>query len=129
MARTKSIAAKRHRKIKSLARGFKQARRTRVSAAKEALLHAGKYAYIGRRLRKRNMRSLWIVRLNAAAREHGMSYSKFIKALSVSKIEIDRKILADIAVRDKEAFAAIVAKVKENYDEKIPEKKSALSAE
>lgn len=128
MARTKSPAAKRHRKIKSLARGFKQARRTRVSAAKEALLHAGKYAYVGRRLRKRNMRSIWIVRLNAATREHGMSYSKFIKALSLSKIEIDRKILADIAVRDKEAFALIVEKAKENYAEASKETKTSGSS-
>lgn len=71
-------------------------------------MHAGQYAYIGRRLRKRDLRSLWIIRLNAAVREHGMSYSKFVSALKNAKIEIDRKILADIAARDPEAFKAIV---------------------
>lgn len=112
MPRVKSIAAKRHRKELSQARGFKNAARKRVKAAKEALRHAGKYAYIGRKLRKRDMRSLWIVRLNAAVREHGASYSKFIKGLKSANIQIDRKILADIAVADKEAFAQIVEKTK-----------------
>jgi large subunit ribosomal protein L20 len=111
MARTKSITARRHRKIKKAARGFKQARRTRVKVAKEALLHAGQYAYIGRKLRKRNLRSLWIIRLNAAVREHGISYSEFIKGLKDAQIEIDRKILADIAVADPEALKEIVGKV------------------
>ena len=78
MPRTKSISAKRHRKVKKAAKGFKQARRIRVKSAKEALLHSGQYAYIGRKLRRRDLRSLWIVRLNAAVREHGMNYSKFI---------------------------------------------------
>jgi large subunit ribosomal protein L20 len=112
MARTKSIAARRHRKIKSAARGFKQARRTRVKAAKEALMHAGQYAYHGRKLRKRDMRALWIMRINAAAREQGLSYSKLISKLKTAKVEIDRKILSDIAVNDPEAFKEIVSKVK-----------------
>lgn len=111
MARTKSKAAVRHRKIKSAARGFKQARRTRVKAAKEALLHAGKYAYAGRKKRKRDLRSLWIMRLNAAVREHGLSYSKFINGLKKAKIELDRKVLSDIAVRDPEAFKEIITKL------------------
>ena len=112
MTRSKSIAIRRHRKIKKQARGFKQARRTRVKAAKEAILHAGQYAYIGRKLRKRNFRSLWILRLNAAARKHGLSYSKLINGLKKSKIEIDRKILADIAVNDPETFKQIVDNIK-----------------
>ena len=112
MARTKSIAAKRHRKVKLQVRGYKHSARTRVKAAKEALLHAGKYAYVGRKLRKRDMRSLWITRLNAAAREHGLSYSKFIQGLKKAKIEIDRKILSDIAIHDKEAFKEIVSRIK-----------------
>lgn len=112
MARTKSIARRRHRKIKSAARGFKHARSRRVKAAKEALLHAGQYAFVGRKLKKRDLRSLWITRLNAAVREHGMSYSKFIKALKDKKIELDRKILADIAVSDPNTFAKIVDEVK-----------------
>lgn len=112
MARVKSIARRRHKKIKLAARGFKQARRTRVKAAKEALMHAGQYAYAGRKLRRRDLRSLWILRLNAAAREHGISYSKFINSLKAAKIEIDRKILSDIAVTDPEAFKEIVNRVK-----------------
>lgn len=112
MPRAKSLAARKHRKIKKLAKGFKQARRTRVKAAKEAILHAGQYAYIGRKLRKRNLRRLWITRLNAALRQHGLSYSKFISALKREKIEIDRKILAEIAVKDPKTFEKIVAEVK-----------------
>lgn len=112
MARVKSIASRKHRKLLKLARGFKQARRTRIQTAKEAILHAGQYAYVGRRLRKRDLRSLWILRLNAAVREHGMNYSKFIFALKKSKIELDRKILADIAATDRQTFKQIVDSVK-----------------
>ena len=112
MTRVKSIAARRHRKIKSAARGFSQSRRRRVKAAKEALLHAGQYAYAGRKLRKRDLRSVWIKRLNAAVREHGLSYSRFISALKKNNIELDRKILADIAVTDPDTFAKIVSDVK-----------------
>ena len=112
MPRSKSIAARRHRKIKKQARGFTQARRKRIKAAKEAILHAGQYAYIGRKLRKRNLRSLWILRLNAAARKHGLSYSKLINGLKKAKIEIDRKILADIAVNDPKTFENIISEIK-----------------
>lgn len=112
MPRTKSPAARRHRKIRKEARGFKQARRRRVKVAKEALLHAGQYAYVGRKLRKRDIRSLWIVRLNAAAREHGLSYNKLIAGLKKANIELDRKILADIAVNDPATFEKIISEVK-----------------
>lgn len=112
MPRTKSIAARRHRKIKKAARGFKHAARKRVKVAKESLLHAGQYAYIGRKLRKRNFRRLWIVRLNAAAREHGLTYNKLINGLQKKNIELDRKILADIAARDPKTFEKIVAEIK-----------------
>lgn len=112
MTRAKSISARNHRKTRSAARGFKHARSRRVKSAKEALLHAGQYAYHGRKLKKRNLRSLWIVRLNAAVREHEMNYSGFIKALKDKKIELDRKILAEIAVKDPKTFAEIVKKVK-----------------
>lgn len=94
------------------AKGFKQARRTRIQTAKEAVLHAGAYAYRGRKLRKRDLRSLWITRVNAAVREDGLSYSKFIAGLKKSKIEIDRKILADIAVSDPATFTKIISEVK-----------------
>ena len=112
MPRSKSIAARRHRKIKSAARGFKHARSRRIRAAKEALLHAGQYAFIGRKLKRRDLRRLWITRLNAAARENGMSYSKLIAGLKAKKIELDRKILSDIAVHDAETFKKIVSGLK-----------------
>lgn len=112
MARTKSVAARRHRKVQKLAKGFKQARGKRYGAAKEATLHAGAYAYHGRKLRKRNIRSLWIKRLNAAARENGLTYGKLIAGLKEKKIELDRKILADIAVTDPETFAKIISEIK-----------------
>lgn len=110
--RVKSISARRHRKILKAARGFKQARRRRIQTAKEALVHAGAYAYHGRKLRKRDLRSLWIVRVNAAVKAEGLSYSKFIDGLKKSKIEIDRKILADLAVSDPDTFTKIVSEVK-----------------
>lgn len=75
-------------------------------------MHAGQYAYNSRRLKKRDFRKLWIIRLNAAVREHGLSYSKFIKALKEKKIELDRKILADIAVNDPDTFEKIAKEVK-----------------
>ena len=112
MSRVKSIAARRHRKIKQKVRGFNAARRRRVKAGKEALLHAGQYAYIGRKLRKRNLRALWIKRLNAASRKSGLSYSKLIALLIKSKVEIDRKILSDIAVSDPATFEKIISEVK-----------------
>lgn len=112
MPRTKSIAARRHRKIKKAAKGYKHAARKRVKVAKEAILHAGQYAYVGRKLRKRDLRRLWIVRLNAAAREHGLTYNKLVAGLKKAKIELDRKTLADIAVNDPETFKEIVSQVK-----------------
>jgi len=110
--RVKSISARKHRKILKAAKGFKQARRRRIKAAMEAVMHAGAYAYHGRKLRKRDLRSLWVTRINAAVRENGLSYSKFTAGLKKSKIEIDRKILADIAVSDPTTFRAIVDAVK-----------------
>ena len=106
--RVKSISARRHRKVLKAAKGFRQARRTRIQTAKEAVLHAGAYAYHGRKLKKRNLRSLWIVRMNAALREVGVSYSKFISALKKEKIEIDRKILSEVASSDPETFKKVV---------------------
>src|SRR3989304_6203067 len=112
MARVKSTSSIRHRKFLKRAKGFKQARRVRIQVAKEALLHAGAYAYHGRKLKKRDLRNLWIIRLNAAVREEGLSYSKFIASLKRAKIELDRKILADIAVNDPNTFKKIVEIVK-----------------
>src|SRR3990167_6899217 len=111
MARVKSPASRKHREVLKRAKGFRQPRSSRFKVAQEAVLHAGQHAYIGRKNRKRDLRSLWIVRLNTAVREHGLSYSKFMAALKKEKIEIDRKILADIAVSDPATFKEIVSKV------------------
>ena len=108
MARVKSTAGRKHRVMLGRAKGFKQARRRRIQTAKEALLHAGQYAYEGRKNKKRDLRRLWIVRLNAAVREQGLSYSKFIAFLKKEKIEIDRKILSDIATKNPATFKKIV---------------------
>jgi large subunit ribosomal protein L20 len=90
------------------AKGFKQARHSRIQVAKEALLHAGAYAYMGRKLKKRDLRALWITRISGSVKDLGLSYSRFIAGLKKEKIEIDRKILSDIATRDSETFKKIV---------------------
>lgn len=109
--RVKTLASKKHRKIRAATKGYRHARRRRVGAGKEAIMHAGHYAYVGRKLRKRDLRSLWITRISAATKEAGMSYSRFINALKSAKIEVDRKILAEIAVKDINSFKKIVEKV------------------
>ena len=111
MARVKSTASRKHRKVLKQAKGFRQSRSSRFKVAQEAVLHAGAYAFAGRKNKKRDLRSLWIVRLNAAVREHGLSYSRFVALLKKEKIEIDRKILAEIAVQDPATFNEIVSKV------------------
>lgn len=110
--RIKSISARGHRKTLKAAKGFKQARRTRIQTANEAVLHAGAYAYHGRKLKKRDLRSLWITRINALLKQNGVSYSKFIAGMKKEKIEIDRKILSDIATKDPETFKKIVAEIR-----------------
>jgi large subunit ribosomal protein L20 len=114
MARVKRgvTARARHKKVLKKAKGYYGARSRVFRAAKQAVIKAGQYAYQGRKQKKRQFRSLWIIRINAAVNQLGLSYSKFIAGLKRAKIDIDRKILADIAVCDKKAFAAIVAKAK-----------------
>ena len=112
MTRIKSKAQVNHRKTKKLTKGFKQARRTRIKAGKEAVMHAGRYAYVGRKLRKRDLRALWIVRISALAKENGISYSKLIKGLKAKKIEIDRKMLSEIAIKDPNTFQKIISEIK-----------------
>ncbi|MDU5044952.1 MAG: 50S ribosomal protein L20 [Enterobacter roggenkampii] len=114
MARVKRgvIARRRHKKILKLAKGYYGARSRVFRVAKQAVIKAGQYAYRDRRQRKRQFRQLWIARINAAARQNGISYSKFINGLKKASVEIDRKILADIAVFDKVAFTALVEKAK-----------------
>lgn len=111
MARVKSPSARGNRKTMKMAKGMRQARSRRVHAAKEAVMHAGQYAYVGRKDRKSNMRKLWITRLNAAVREHGLTYNKFVNLLKKNKIEINKKILSDLAIRKKEAFADLIKKL------------------
>ena len=112
MARVKRgvVARRRHRKILNRAKGYYGARRKVYRVAKQAVIKAGQYAYRDRRQRKRDFRSLWITRINAAAREHGLSYSRFINGLKRAEIEVDRKVLADLAVHDKAAFKALAEK-------------------
>ena len=107
MARVKRgvTARRRHKKIIKLAKGYYNARRKVFRVAKQAVTKALQYAYIGRKQKKRNFRSLWITRINAAARINGMSYSRFMNGLKNSSVEVDRKVLADLAVFDKPAFA------------------------
>jgi large subunit ribosomal protein L20 len=100
-------ARARHKKVLKQAKGYYGARSRIYRVAKQAVIKAGQYAYRDRRQRKRQFRALWIVRINAAAREFGLSYSRFMNGLKKASVEIDRKVLADLAVRDKEAFAEL----------------------
>ncbi len=115
MARVKRgvIAKARHKKVLDQAKGYYGARRKVYRVAKQAVIKAGQYAYRDRRQRKRQFRALWIARINAAARIQGLSYSRLIHGLNRAEIEVDRKILADIAVHDQAAFAAIAEAAKE----------------
>ena len=99
---------RRLRRILKEVKGYRGARRRRIKLAKEAIIRAGAQAYVGRRLKKRQFRSLWIARLNAAAREHQMSYSGLMHGLKLAGIRLDRKTLADIAVHDPAAFGLFV---------------------
>ncbi|HEY0309539.1 MAG TPA: 50S ribosomal protein L20 [Luteimonas sp.] len=114
MARVKRgvTARRRHKKVLKQAKGYYNARRKVFRVAKQAVTKALQYAYIGRKQKKRNFRSLWITRINAAARINGMSYSRFMNGLMKAGITLDRKVLADIAVHDPAGFAALAEKAK-----------------
>ncbi len=114
MARVKRgvVARRRHKKILKAAKGYYNARRKVFRVAKQAVTKAGQYAYRDRKQRKRQFRALWITRINAAARECGLSYSRFINGLKKANISLDRKVLADMAVHDKKAFAAVAEQAK-----------------
>ena len=116
MARVKRgvQSKKRHKKILKQANGYRGARSRTFKVAKQAVQRAGQYAYRDRRVKKRTFRSLWIIRINAAARENGLSYSKLISGLKKANIDLDRKTLAEIAVNDKEAFSLIAEQAKSN---------------
>jgi len=103
---------RKHKKVLKLAKGYWMTRHKQVKKAKEALLHAGEYAFKGRKLRKRDFRTLWIVRMNAALRGLGINYSKFIQLTKAKKVELDRKVLAQLAVENPNIFKKIVDFVK-----------------
>ena len=97
----------RHKKVLKLAKGYRGRRKSTIRIAMQAVEKAGQYAYRDRKVRKRTFRALWIQRINAAARQHDMTYSRFMNGLKLAGIELDRKVLADLAVREPEAFKAI----------------------
>src|SRR5690554_770816 len=114
MARVKRgvVARRRHKKILKQAKGYYGARSRVFRVAKQAVIKAGQYAYRDRRNRKRAFRALWIARINAGARANGLSYSRLIAGLKKANVEIDRKVLADLAMNEQQAFAAVVEKAK-----------------
>ncbi|HKV96897.1 MAG TPA: 50S ribosomal protein L20 [Gammaproteobacteria bacterium] len=114
MARVKRSVTSRakHKKTLGRAKGYYNARRKTVRAAKQAVMKAGQYAFRDRRVRKREFRALWVARINAAARLHGLSYSRFMHGLKRAQVSLDRKLLADIAVSDQAGFAKLVEKAK-----------------
>ena len=118
MARVKrAVAAKKHHKaILEQAQGYYGNKSRSYRAANEQVMHSGNYAFRDRRARKGDFRKLWIQRINAATREHGMSYSRFINGLKLAEVQVDRKVLADLAVTDPAAFAALVKQANEAGD-------------
>lgn len=113
MARIKRgmVVRRKHKKVLAATKGFRGLRRTNIKRAKEALLHALSYSYRDRKARKRDFRALWINRINAAVTNLGMNYSRFIKGLKDKNIEVDRKILAQMAIQHPEVFEAVVKEV------------------
>ncbi|AMS39681.1 50S ribosomal protein L20 [Aminobacter sp. NyZ550] len=114
MARVKRgvTAHAKHKKVLEQAKGFYGRRKNTIRIAKQAVEKSKQYAYRDRKNRKRNFRALWVQRINAAVREHGLTYGRFIDGLNKANIEIDRKILSDMAIHEPQAFAALVAKAK-----------------
>lgn len=114
MARIKrgTVSRRKHNKLLSLTKGYRGTKSTLIREAKQASLHAGQYAYAGRKDRKSDFRSLWIVRIGEAVKQHGMSYSVFINKLKKANVELDRKILSNLVVEDPAVFKHIVDSVK-----------------
>ena len=106
------IRHRRHKRVLAQAKGYQGARSRSFRVAKQAVIKAGQYAYRDRRQKKRQFRALWIARINAAAREHGLSYSRFMHGLETANLKLDRKVLAELAVHEKETFADIAGQVK-----------------
>lgn len=108
-------ARRRHKKILKLAKGYKESRSKTFKRANEAVLRAGEHAFAGRKLRKRNMRRLWITRISGALNDYDINYSRFISGLKKANIELNRKMLSELAISDPKAFKAVVEKVKSNW--------------
>lgn len=106
--RVKSVSSRRHRQTLKLAKGYRMTKHRLYKVAQEAVLHAGQYAFAGRKLRRRDLRAVWITRINAALRSAGTTYSRFISALKSKNIQLDRRTLSDLAVRQPEAFKAVL---------------------
>ena len=111
-----TVARARRKKVLKLAKGYRGAHSRSFRSAKQAVIKAGQYAYRDRRQKKRQFRALWIIRINAAARLHGLSYSRFMAGLQQAAIELDRKVLADLALHEEAAFAALADKAKRALD-------------
>lgn len=107
---------RRHKKVLELAKGYRGAKSKQYKAAHEQVLHSLSYAYRDRKAKKRDFRQLWITRINAGARLNGLSYSRFMNGLKLAEVDIDRKVLADMAIHDPEAFAALATIVKEKLN-------------
>ena len=107
-------AVKKRRAILKQAKGYRGAKSKLYRVAREAVMKSGQYAYIGRKLKKRDMRSIWIVRINAACREAGLTYSQFVNGLKKANVDLNRKVLADIAATDKAAFAKLIETAKKS---------------
>ncbi len=106
------VRHKRHKRILAQAKGYRGARSRSFRVAKQAVIKAGQYAYRDRRQKKRQFRALWIARINAATRHHGLSYSQFIHGLAAAQLALDRKVLADLALHEEQAFAELVVQAK-----------------
>ncbi len=127
MARVKRgvTAHAKHKKVLKKAKGYYGARSRTFKVAKQAVIKAGQYAYRVRRQKKRQFRSLWIIRINAGAREHGLSYSRFISGLKEAGIELDRRVLADLAMHEKDTFAALAEQAKAALASKASQQSAA----
>lgn len=119
------VSRARRKKVLKQAKGYYGARSRQFKVAKQAVIKAGQYAYRDRRQRKRQFRQLWVVRINAAAREHGLSYSRFIAGLKLAAIEVDRKVLADLAIHEKETFARLAEQAKAALEADAPAAQAA----
>lgn len=120
MARVKRgvISHAKHKKVLKKAKGYQGRRKNTIRVARQAVEKAGQYAYRDRRAKKRNFRALWIQRINAAARVHGLTYGQFVHGLKLTNVEIDRKVLADLAVHNETAFKTLVEQAKAAFEKK-----------